>query len=55
MECTPLIVELDLPGIDSSLVGSYCIPAGTAYDPNMPPASTTCDRTQMNCGDPRPD
>ncbi len=52
MECTPLVMDLGLPGEDTSLVGSYCIPQGTAYDPNKPLASATCDRGQMNCNDP---
>lgn len=53
MECAPLVGDFGLPG-DDSLVGSYCIPKGTAYDPlgTIPPNG--CDASLMNCGDPRP-
>ena len=53
MECSPLIRDLGLPGNDS-IAGSYCIPKGTAYDPQATVPANTCDPSLMNCGDPRP-
>jgi hypothetical protein len=48
-QCVPLI-EFALPdgGAGSDLVGSYCIKAGTAYDPNM--SRETCDWETQSCG-----
>jgi hypothetical protein len=52
MECSPLVKALGLPNTDH-LVGSYCIPRGTAYDPsNLNPE--TCNPTTANCGDAHP-
>jgi hypothetical protein len=54
MECAPLIDEIGLPGSES-LAGSYCVPAGTVYDPVRPPVGTDiCLRDQLNCGEPHP-
>jgi hypothetical protein len=48
-ECVPL-VEFALVdgGAENNLVGSYCIKAGTAYDPNM--SRETCDWETQSCG-----
>lgn len=54
MECAPLVEPIGLPG-DEQLAGSYCIPAGTAFDPTRPPsAAAACSLHEMNCGDPHP-
>lgn len=55
MRCTPLIGEVRLPA-DPDIVGSYCIPQGTAFDPTRPPVSSnSCLSGETDeCGDPRP-
>ncbi len=46
MECADLIDET---GGSYGVEGSYCIKAGTQYDPDSPPAEV-CDRELLNCG-----
>jgi hypothetical protein len=53
MECTPLVEESGIPS-SGAYVGSYCIPAGTRYDPRHPPSPEICNKETMTCGDPRP-
>ncbi|HEX6274805.1 MAG TPA: hypothetical protein VFZ53_17305, partial [Polyangiaceae bacterium] len=53
MRCEPLIPGAGVPGEDE-YVGSFCINAGTRYDPTQPPAANTCTTFEMNCGEPRP-
>lgn len=50
-ECTELVRELGLPG-RAQLAGSYCVKAGTVYNPRGPLNSQTCtaDREQPECG-----
>jgi hypothetical protein len=40
-ECSELVRELGLPG-KAQLAGSYCIKAGTAFDPRRQPGPETC-------------
>jgi hypothetical protein len=40
-ECSELVRELGLPG-KAQLAGSYCVKAGTAYNPKSPPGPETC-------------
>jgi hypothetical protein len=48
-ECRKLVDDLGLPPPGPYLLsGSYCIKAGTAYDPNM--STETCDWQTKNCG-----
>jgi hypothetical protein len=49
-ECVPLVpFGLGMPDDPSwNLQGSYCIKAGTAYDPNM--SRETCDWATQSCG-----
>jgi hypothetical protein len=56
MECAPLVRDIGVDGLGTSLyiVGSYCIPSGTEYDPMYPPDPQVCVSNEMNCGDPRP-
>lgn len=47
-ECRPLVDDLGLG--KGQLAGSYCIKAGTDYDPGDP-AVSECDASLANCGD----
>ena len=54
MECKRLVEPIGLPG-DEHLAGSYCIPAGTAYDATRPPVGhDVCSMDAMDCGEPHP-
>jgi hypothetical protein len=51
-ECSELVRELGLPG-RAQLAGSYCVKAGTVYNPRIAGNADTCDaeRPQPECGD----
>jgi hypothetical protein len=53
MECAPFIQEFGVTE-DESLVGSYCVRKGTAYDPQDTVPANVCDSQLMDCGAPRP-
>jgi hypothetical protein len=53
MTCAPLIQDLGLP-LNEDVVGSYCVPKGTVYDPTANVSPELCDAAAMSCGDPRP-
>jgi hypothetical protein len=50
-ECSELVRELGLPG-RAQLAGSYCVKAGTVYNPRAAGNPDTCDRDrkQPGCG-----
>jgi hypothetical protein len=51
MECVEILRPSGLDRLNA-YEGSYCIVAGTAYDPLI--VTPACDPTLQNCGDPRP-
>jgi hypothetical protein len=54
MECAPLIQDVGLPDSGfEDVIGSYCIPKGTAYDARSL-GTAPCESSTMSCGDPRP-
>jgi hypothetical protein len=48
-QCAPLVDNLQITSGQSQLAGSYCIRAGSAYDPISPPAQTTCADQPGKC------
>ncbi|HEY3498341.1 MAG TPA: hypothetical protein VGK73_26785 [Polyangiaceae bacterium] len=53
MQCTELVRPLGLAS-DDAVVGSYCIPKDTEYDPQDPGNFELCNADTTNCDDPRP-
>jgi hypothetical protein len=53
MRCEPLIPRAGVPD-EEAYAGSFCINAGTQYDPMHPPAADVCVLETMNCGEPHP-
>jgi hypothetical protein len=49
-QCEPLVANLKITMGSQQLAGSYCIRAGSRYDPNKTDNSETCDQHPEKCG-----